>query len=327
MLVPNRHSSSDAYRYGFNGKEKDDEVKGEGLQYDYGFRIYDPRIGKFLSLDPLFRSFPWYTPYQFAGNKPINCVDLDGLEEVNYTVVERYSDGSALIKIEVDKTVSFNSNNGRLLVHNIDTNSRRFSFEYQELNQFFNTDADRNPNVKQFGLQGLNANGNYTLSAPSSKILDYRDQDLLQGLVKSNELLADGQNDIWSFDTAYFIVSDFVQPVEQEIDINFNKASSTFVDPILANSQLDDLVQQIGNNGSVDITVNAAFKNATTNSNYNDADTGKSSNIMDLINKRGEVIKDALIRRGVSGDRINIKAGNINNEDRKLDIKIIDPQG
>ena len=86
--MPNRHRSTDDYRYGFNGKEKDDEIKGEGTQYDYGFRIYDPRIGKFLSRDPLAKNFPWYTPYQFAGNKPIHCVDLDGNEElffVTYT--------------------------------------------------------------------------------------------------------------------------------------------------------------------------------------------------------------------------------------------------
>jgi RHS repeat-associated protein len=88
MLVPNRHESSPEYRYGFNGKEKDDEVKGEGMQYDYGFRIYDPRIGRFLSEDPLFRSYAWYTPYQFAGNRPINSIDLDGLEE--YSSFEAY---------------------------------------------------------------------------------------------------------------------------------------------------------------------------------------------------------------------------------------------
>lgn len=76
-----------SYRFGFNGKESDDEVSGSGNQYDYGFRIYNPRIGKFLSVDPLFRSYPWYTPYQFAGNQPIAAIDLDGLEEqqVNQT--------------------------------------------------------------------------------------------------------------------------------------------------------------------------------------------------------------------------------------------------
>jgi RHS repeat-associated protein len=70
------------YRYGFNGKEKDDEGMGGGGQtYDYGFRIYNPGLAKFLSVDPLSASYPWYTPYQFAGNMPISSIDLDGLEE------------------------------------------------------------------------------------------------------------------------------------------------------------------------------------------------------------------------------------------------------
>ncbi|WP_316815865.1 RHS repeat-associated core domain-containing protein [Pedobacter nyackensis] len=75
--------SSSAYRYGFNGKENDNEVKGTGNQQDYGMRIYDPRIAKFLSVDPLTKEYPWYTPYQFAGNNPIKFVDLDGAEEYN----------------------------------------------------------------------------------------------------------------------------------------------------------------------------------------------------------------------------------------------------
>ncbi|MBQ4819864.1 RHS repeat-associated core domain-containing protein [Aquimarina sp. MMG016] len=80
MLLPNRQGNSAEYRYGFNGKEKDDDWKGEGVQYDYGFRVYDARIAKFLSVDPLAPSYPWYTPYQFAGNMPIEAIDLDGLE-------------------------------------------------------------------------------------------------------------------------------------------------------------------------------------------------------------------------------------------------------
>jgi RHS repeat-associated protein len=70
------------YRFGFNGKEKDDEVSGAGNQYDYGFRIYNPHIGKFLSVDPKIYSFPMYSSYQYAGNKPIVAIDLDGLEDV-----------------------------------------------------------------------------------------------------------------------------------------------------------------------------------------------------------------------------------------------------
>jgi RHS repeat-associated protein len=68
------------YRYGFNGKENDNEVKGEGEQQDYGERVYDPRLGRFLSIDPLTDNYPELTPYQFASNRPIDGVDLDGLE-------------------------------------------------------------------------------------------------------------------------------------------------------------------------------------------------------------------------------------------------------
>ncbi|WP_421939095.1 RHS repeat domain-containing protein [Pedobacter sp.] len=75
-----------AYRYGFNGKENDNDVKGEGNQQDYGMRIYDPRVGKFLSVDPITKEYPELTPYQFASNTPIQAIDLDGLEQRHYTI-------------------------------------------------------------------------------------------------------------------------------------------------------------------------------------------------------------------------------------------------
>ena len=90
MQMPGRKYTqpNSSYRYGFNGKEKSDEVYGDGNVYDYGFRIYNPRLGRFLSTDPLTNSYPWYTPYQFAGNMPIVAIDLDGLEE--YVVTNYY---------------------------------------------------------------------------------------------------------------------------------------------------------------------------------------------------------------------------------------------
>jgi RHS repeat-associated protein len=68
------------HRFHFNGQEADNEVYGEGNVYDYGFRIYNPRLGKFLTVDPLTSTFPFLTPYQYASNKPIVAIDLDGLE-------------------------------------------------------------------------------------------------------------------------------------------------------------------------------------------------------------------------------------------------------
>jgi len=69
-----------SYRYGFNGKENDNEIKGEGNQQDYGMRIYDPRVGRFLSVDPLMSEYPWNSTYAYAENNPINYEDIDGLE-------------------------------------------------------------------------------------------------------------------------------------------------------------------------------------------------------------------------------------------------------
>lgn len=85
----------ETYRYGFNGKENDNEVKGNGNQQDYGMRIYDPRLGKFLSLDPLYKSFPELTPYQYASNNPIQNIDLDGMEGLAGNIVPMNLGGPA----------------------------------------------------------------------------------------------------------------------------------------------------------------------------------------------------------------------------------------
>src|SRR5690606_35298 len=68
----------DNYRFGFNGQEKDNEVKGVGNSLDFGARIYDSRLGRWMSLDPLATKYPSLTPYNFTGNNPIFFVDRDG---------------------------------------------------------------------------------------------------------------------------------------------------------------------------------------------------------------------------------------------------------
>lgn len=82
MIQPGRkYSAGSGYRYGFNGKENGNEVEGEGNQQDYGMRIYDTRLGRFLSVDPLSASYPSWSPYPFAMNDVIRCIDLDGAEK------------------------------------------------------------------------------------------------------------------------------------------------------------------------------------------------------------------------------------------------------
>ena len=78
MDMPGRQNQPDGYRYGFGGKELDDEVKGNGNSYDFTGRFYDPRIGRWMNPDPLESQFPRYSTYTYAANNPIVFTDPDG---------------------------------------------------------------------------------------------------------------------------------------------------------------------------------------------------------------------------------------------------------
>ena len=65
--------------YGFNGMEKDDEWLGGAVSFK--FRVYDSRICKFLSVDPLASDYCWNSTYAFAENQVIWAIDLEGLEK------------------------------------------------------------------------------------------------------------------------------------------------------------------------------------------------------------------------------------------------------
>ena len=76
----NPKSRERSYRYGYQGQEKDDEVKGEGNSVNYKYRMHDPRIGRFFAIDPLAPKYPHNSPYAFSENRVIDGVELEGLE-------------------------------------------------------------------------------------------------------------------------------------------------------------------------------------------------------------------------------------------------------
>src|SRR5690554_2131129 len=83
-----------SYRYGFQGQEMDDEIKGEGNSINYKYRMHDLRVGRFFAVDPLAGEYPWNSPYAFSENRVIDGIELEGLEyfgiidqEGGYTVL------------------------------------------------------------------------------------------------------------------------------------------------------------------------------------------------------------------------------------------------
>jgi RHS repeat-associated protein len=84
--MPTRHESSAGYRYGFNGKANANTIKGTGNSIDFGARMYDPRVGRWFAVDPLFKDYPHSSPYNYTANNPILFIDIDGEKFGDYAI-------------------------------------------------------------------------------------------------------------------------------------------------------------------------------------------------------------------------------------------------
>jgi RHS repeat-associated protein len=136
---------------------------GSLSHYDYGFRIYNPAIGKFLSVDPLTANAPGWTPYRFAFNNPLYFIDPKGLFETK-------ADAKSYAKSEGIKTGWLSSifNGNRIEKHgdswSIENKKEKTSiFQDKKLANEANPDgifkskyftADRIKNTENHSLEG-----------------------------------------------------------------------------------------------------------------------------------------------------------------------------
>ena len=73
---------SGGYRYGYQGSEKDNEFKGNGNSYTTEFRQLDPRLGRWLSVDPVIQ--PWQSSYCSMDCNPVFYIDPTGTSSGDY---------------------------------------------------------------------------------------------------------------------------------------------------------------------------------------------------------------------------------------------------
>jgi len=79
MMIEGRNwSAGSEYRYGFGGKEYDSEIYGSFNLYNSFYRNYNPRLGNWLSSDPLYKKYCYLSPYASYKNNPIYLIDLKG---------------------------------------------------------------------------------------------------------------------------------------------------------------------------------------------------------------------------------------------------------
>ncbi|MEL6392907.1 MAG: RHS repeat-associated core domain-containing protein, partial [Bacteroidota bacterium] len=147
------YNATGSYRYGFNGKESDENNEfGAATHYDYGFRVYNPAIARFLSVDPLAPDYPWYTPYQFAGNKPVWAVDLDGLEE--FFVTRWYENGRFYSRISL--TMVDNPQGSGTTAQRGQYTDREHRVQYTTTELDGTTSTSYSPNLAPHELAALN---------------------------------------------------------------------------------------------------------------------------------------------------------------------------
>jgi len=108
---------STGQKYRHTGKPFDDE--GAFDLYYYGARYYDPRLGRFISIDPASSIYPGLSPYVYAGNNPLKYFDLDGdwyihvfyktiaAEDGTLKLIPQYSIGWNSLKHEILKAMPY----------------------------------------------------------------------------------------------------------------------------------------------------------------------------------------------------------------------------
>ncbi len=110
-LMGESENLASSQRYKYNGKELD---RTHGLDwYDYGARMYDPALARWMVPDPLAEKYYSVSPYAYCHDNPINAIDPDGRDDFfdeNGKFIKKTKTGdNIMVKSGNNKYVNFTS--------------------------------------------------------------------------------------------------------------------------------------------------------------------------------------------------------------------------
>jgi RHS repeat-associated protein len=160
--------ASGGYRYGFNGKEKTDEISGAGNSYDFGARLLDPRLARWFKLDNKSELYAFYSPYTFCENSPLLNIDPDGNVVVLYDIqgikVATISKSGIIIEKGME-------NSELLMQYN---EAKNYIFEYSK-NDVFHFLENDDRNLEIYAFDKINSVGKFTNSGYNITSINYID--------------------------------------------------------------------------------------------------------------------------------------------------------
>ena len=137
----------------YNGKEwQDDALNGVQLNYyAYGWRDYDPIVPHFNRIDRFAEKYYNFSPYSYAANNPISCIDFKG---------------DSIIKVTVNDNSGFIKGESTLYIDHTILGDTKAILEYAAENEVpIHLNSSFRTNKKQGGLNA----GNSTTPAEKSK--------------------------------------------------------------------------------------------------------------------------------------------------------------
>ena len=112
--------------YKYNGKELDS--KGGLDWYDYGARMYDAALGRFMKTDRFSEKYVSLSPYQYGANNPVNNIDVNGdsITVLNYGYI-RKQHMAILIQNDAGEWQYFSVNGDNVYVSGEFSGGRKFN--------------------------------------------------------------------------------------------------------------------------------------------------------------------------------------------------------